>query len=142
MTLAFFGKTSESSAAELSREMAALADSSPPVATGFRGLCLFPSPENPRVLAVGLSPCGGLRFLFDGVREASARAGFGRRGGKKFVPHVTVGRARSGFAGIADIGEPDGMEFFIRRVGLVRSELGPGGSLYFEVGSWALRGAI
>lgn len=142
MTLKFFGQAGESSVAELSKEMAELSASLPPVATGFRGLCLFPNPKNPRVLAVGLSPGDGLRFLFDGVCEASARSGFGRRGGRKFVPHVTIGRARAGFEGIADIGGPDELEFFIRRVGLVRSELGPGGSRYFEEGSWALRGTI
>ena len=57
---------------------------------------------------------------------------------RKFIPHVTIGRIKGSFEGIEKISQADETKFFITRIGLVRSELGPRGSRYTNFKTWTI----
>lgn len=141
VTVRFLGEVAESDVSGLSKDIGKSVCGSGEVESEFSRLRLFPGPKNPRVVAVGLSCGSGFRSLFERVEDALAGKGFGRTKGK-FVPHVTVGRVGGRFGGARGVSGPGRKKFLIRSVGLVASELRPGGSLYSRLITWDLRSAI
>lgn len=140
VTVRFLGEVAESDVSGLSKDIGDRVRGSGEVESEFSRLRLFPGPKNPRVVAVGLSCGSGFRSLFERVEDALAGKGFGRKG--KFVPHVTVGRIGGRFGGARGVSGPGRKKFLIGSVGLVASELRPGGSRYSRLITWDLRGAI
>lgn len=140
-TVRFLGEVAESDVSGLSKDIGECVRGSGEVESEFSRLRLFPGPKKPRVVAVGLSCGPGFRSLFEGVEDALAGNGFGRTKGK-FVPHVTVGRVGGSFGGAKGVSGPGRKKFLIRSVGLVASELRPGGSRYSRLITWDLRSAI
>ncbi len=141
VTLRFLGEVGEADVGGLSRDVGERVSGSGGVESGFSGLRVFPGPRSPRVLAVSLSPSPRFRRLFDAVDAAVSKNGFGGTKGK-FVPHVTVGRVGGVFGGARGVSGPEAERFVIRSVGLVESELRPGGSRYSRVETWNLADGI
>ena len=141
VTLRFLGDVDESCLEGLSADVGSAVCGSGSVESGFDDFCLFPGARNPRVLALGLVKNERFQSLFDKVQGAVLRNGFEMER-RKFIPHVTLGRIRGDFGGIGEIPRPDGTEFFITRIGVVQSELGPRGSRYTGLGTWNLRDGI
>ena len=149
LTLKFMG---DIPAATVERVLEAL----PPVAAGFRpfelsitGLGVFPNPRRPRVLWVGLD--GGLEVLSElqlAVDEAVGRLGLPKEQ-RAFSPHLTLGRVRRDVSEgqLRKIGEvmaaavlPPVPSWPADTVNLMRTELDPGGSQHYLVGSAPIGG--
>ena len=141
VTLRFLGEVAEADVGSLSRDVGERVSGSGGVESGFSGLRVFPGRKSPRVLAVSLSRGPRFSRLFEAVEAAVLKNGFGGTKGK-FVPHVTIGRVRGSFGGARGVSGPGGERFVIRSVGLVGSELRPGGSRYSLLETWDLAGGI
>lgn len=141
VTLRFLGDVDESCLEDISTDVGSAVWGSGSVESGFDGFCLFPGSRNPRVLALGLVKNEQFQSLFDRVQGAVLQNGFEVEK-RKFIPHVTLGRIRGDFEGIRKIPRPDGTGFFITRIGIVQSKLGPRGSRYTSLRTWNLQGDI
>ena len=141
VTLGFLGEVAEPDIGGLSRDVGESVSGSGGVESEFSGLRVFPAQRSPRVLAVVLSCGPRFRRLFEAVEAAVVKNGFGGTKGK-FVPHVTIGRVKGAFGGAGGVSGPEGKKFVIRTVGLVGSELRPGGSRYSRLETWDLADSI
>lgn len=141
VTLRFLGEVPESAVGDISTDIGERVCASDVLKTGFRDILLLPVPKNPRVVAVRLSDGARFRALFNGVEETLWRNGFGKMQ-RKFVPHITIGRGRGNLGGMDRIPGPGKKEFYISRVGLVRSELHSGGSRYTNIKTWDIQDDI
>lgn len=105
-----------------------------PFGIAARGLGVFPDPERPRVLWVGLaegtSALGELARL---VEDASFELGF-PRDPRPFRPHMTIARIRGGNAGVADWlaehGEDDFLASTVEELVVYESRLRRSGAEY------------
>ena len=131
-------------------------ESLPPVAAGFSPfelsisrLGVFPNPRRPRVLWASLD--GGLEVLSElqlAVDEAVGRLGLPKEQ-RAFSPHLTLGRVRRDVSEgqLRKIGEvmataalPSVPPWPADTVNLMRTELDPGGSRHYLVGSSPIGG--
>jgi 2'-5' RNA ligase len=93
VTLKFLGDVDEH---DLPRVVSAVAEASaglPPFHFETTRLGAFPSPRNPRVLWVGVTPVDELFDLQQALESGLAEIGFPRER-RGFHPHITVGRVR------------------------------------------------
>lgn len=141
VTLRFLGDVDESCLENISADVGSAVCGSGSVECGFNDFCLFPGSRNPRVLALGLVKSEQFQSLFDKVQIAVLQNGFEMEK-REFIPHVTLGRIRGDFEGIGEIPRPDGTEFSIKGIGIVKSELGPRGSRYTSLRTWNLQDGI
>lgn len=101
------------------------------------GLGVFPRPERPRVIWVGIE-APELMHLARLVERTTSTLGFTAEE-RPFRAHVTLGRVkdRSGWAPLANAlekyGENDFGTFEVRHVTAFRSDLQRGGSVYTEI---------
>ena len=145
LTLKFLGEVREELAPEILGALTvALAD-----ATCFRlsleGVGTFPNPASARVVWLGVTgDVGRLVALQAAVEEATAGVGM-QRDDRPYTPHLTLGRVKrirrrdawlKGLEGVKNVTLPG---FDVTAVGLIRSELGPGGAKYRELGNVALK---
>ncbi len=108
----------------------------------LRGAAVYPAAGRPRVLWLGLedeTPDKSLARLADRMERAARASGFTPEN-RPFAAHVTLARARRGARPavppvdrIGDLGA-----FVAERVVLYRSELGSGGSRYYEEAAYPL----
>jgi len=135
-TLRFFGDRNPREIAGAAGVLDAVAAAAAPFAVELSGLGVFPGWSRPRVLWVGCAGGGAvLEALARTLERGFQEAGLGRAD-KRFVPHLTLGRWRDPRpADLARAQEACGAVgrvagFRVESVGLIRSRLDPGGSVY------------
>lgn len=143
LTLKFLGNMPEEQLAALGEAMSRSVAS-----TGSFTLCLdrlgaFPSAAHPRVIWAGL---GGeldrLEALYMALEDELTKPGVAHEG-RRFSPHVTIGRVREG----ASVAALPGIElqrpgFTAKEVVLFRSTLKPGGPLYTPLAVSTIGGIV
>ena len=137
ITLKFLGEVPENKLEELDRLLKGIKH--PQFSVEVKGVGVFPSWSNPRVLWVG-AHSEGLFSLQSLVEERVFQLGIPREW-RGFVPHITLGRTKSRI----DISEFRRLEgkyfgtFQVREFWLVRSTLTPSGSIYEVIRSYGLK---
>lgn len=105
-----------------------------PFGLSAHGLGVFPSPEKPRILWVGLTDgAETLQDLFRRLEDASEELGF-PRDTRSFRPHLTIGRIKEGNAGVpewlAAHGEVDCLTSAVEELVVYESRLQRAGAEY------------
>jgi 2'-5' RNA ligase len=147
LTLVFIGALD---AADLPRTIAVLqsaAASAGPFLMAVSGLSGFPPRGVPRVIHVGVQePTGVLEALQKAVESGLVQELGIRQESRRFVSHVTVGRARDRRdcppmeAISAAVENQDFGQVWVDSMVLMSSELRPGGALYTPLHRFALGG--
>jgi 2'-5' RNA ligase len=149
LTMRFLGEQPEARLPALAAAIEAPLAIAPFTVT-WRGLGVFPSPRQPRVIWLGLGD--GARELGQVEREVSRRVG-GLLPGEEatdvtpFHPHLTLGRVKTesrqvNWAAILADGAVDGVSSPITHVSLYRSRGLPGGGGYEELCRGHLTGLL
>lgn len=144
LTLKFFGEIARSRVESLSQAVARAARKSQPFKLTLEGAGSFPPRGTPRVLWLGIGDSSGaLAELQDHLEEECEGIGF-KREERPFRPHLTLARIRSppGARSLARLHQATGfqaLEFSVKALFLMRSELEAGGSRYTEILHHSLR---
>lgn len=136
-TVKFLGDVDPRDLAEICQALAEAARRTPPFRMEVAGAGAFPNLARPRTLWLGAGPGGeGLVALAEAVEIAMTKIGF-RREGRRFEPHLTIGRVRNGGAPQEALGEllAENVDFHggsmeVDEVVLFSSELRPDGPIY------------
>ena len=128
VTLAFLGSVDESAVASID---AAVAGALRPVGP-LRAVRLLPlPPRRPRVLTVEFDdPSGSSVALQGSIAAALSAAGLYEPEHRRWLPHVTIGRARGQVDRRAALPEVPSLEFVPASVSVYRSHLGRGPARY------------
>ena len=111
----------------------------PPAGELRVGRALVLPPRRPRVLAVELEdPTGSCAAVQAAVARALSAAGLYEPEHRRWLAHVTVGRARGPVDRSAPLPVPEPVAFRPEAVTLYRSHLGGGPARYEAVASWSL----
>ena len=136
LTFAYFGELSETQLASSEQAFAALERRAAPRYQLDRW-CLLPTPERPRVLAVGGVSCADDAFV-EAVRGLQRRLGLGTTEARPFLPHVTLRRfASSGTIVLPEEAMP--LALTVRHVGLFVSHRTATGTRYTLRSRYVLR---
>jgi RNA 2',3'-cyclic 3'-phosphodiesterase len=95
LTLKFFGEVEESRISEISTELLNLSKYIQTFTLNCGGLGCFPNIRQPRILWVGIEPEKQLDILQTKIEAACFNKGFAKEG-RKFSPHLTLGRIKTG----------------------------------------------
>jgi RNA 2',3'-cyclic 3'-phosphodiesterase len=145
LTLKFLGEMPETKIPEIMNGIRTAGEGIGPFRLEVKGVGTFPNPKNARVVWIGLSgDIEKLTKLQAAVEDAMVRMGLAREG-RKFTPHLTLGRIK--FIRLRDkwIKTLDEIKnislpvFDVTAVSLMKSELKPSGALYTEMGSVVLK---
>ena len=148
LTLKFLGAVPFSKIDPMRSLLGRLAGNTAPISLHLGPLGMFPNPERPRVVWVGLTgDVGTLAALAAAVDHGVAALGFPAET-RAFSPHITLGRVREGappslavdlqraFAELT--GKGQAVVVLVDRMVLFRSTLTPKGAVHDELGSWQL----
>jgi len=144
LTLKFLGEVNEDRLDEINEKIGSACRGHHSFDLVFRGAGAFPNSRAPRVLWVGTAESHQLSELRDDIESALESAGF-PSDGRKFVPHLTLGRFRSqrGKRTVMDILESMREREFgsvtVSSVSFMRSELRPEGARYSRLASFPLK---
>ena len=147
LTLKFYGEVANARLPDLQAGLARAAGATWPMALTAEGVGVFPNAARPTVVWAGVSgDLAPLQQLQAAVEDEAIRLGF-KPEGRGYQPHLTLGRVNDG-VGPADARrlmaalEPARArhfgEFTPARLSLMKSELGPGGSVYTPLGTVTL----
>ncbi len=114
---------------------------------GIKGIGLFGSRRNPRVLWIGLDGAiDRMGYFRDDLQKGLRRFGI-KEEKRRFKPHLTLGRFRKGaragthlddlLSKYHDLTSP---ECTIKELVLFKSDLKPGGAVYSKLNGWPLIG--
>lgn len=143
VTLAFLGEVPDDKLPALSVRLARAAGRHPPMTLAFAAAGAFPSAKRANVLWLGLR--GGeatLPKLAASLAAGAHRAGAREPERRRFHPHLTLGRARTGLdlrELVESLAAFEGEPWHAGTVHLVRSHLGPH-VRYEPVDAWPLAG--
>jgi 2'-5' RNA ligase len=149
LTLKFLGEVASDRLDEVGRAMQEAVVPHAPFHIDLSGFGAFPDLNRPRVLWVGIeNEDGGLLRVQSALEDRLVDLGFEREG-RRFHPHVTLGRVGRNVRGreARELGKRLG-GFEIDRLGgidvsqvwLIRSELKPSGAVYTQMAAAALKG--
>ena len=149
LTLKFLGDISTAQVDAVERVVAVAVSGFPELSLTLGSAGVFPSCRSPRVLWVGLEgDLDGLAGLQRSVEQATAALGFARER-RRFSPHLTIGRVRSGarpeqtrtaIEGLFAAKVQAAVRLDVRSVDLVRSILLPSGAIYERLAQFPLAG--
>ncbi|NIP39441.1 MAG: RNA 2',3'-cyclic phosphodiesterase [Candidatus Dadabacteria bacterium] len=97
----------------------------------------FPSLSRPRVLYVGFSASEAISDLQGIIDAGLLEAGFDKEQ-RKFIPHVTIGRVKSGFKLAAPLPIIEEKKLVIDKIAVVRSFINTKGSEYKNLSVYEL----
>lgn len=146
LTLKFLGPVEERLVDGLVRTVEKVAAGSPPLELYPAGAGVFPRPKSPRVVWLGLA--GDLEPLIElakGLNAALEPLGFEPEK-RKFNPHLTLGRVKSGRNRLGLIDQVlelrgfKGPPFTARELILFKSDLHPSGAVYTALKEFSLNG--
>lgn len=133
LTLKFLGNVNPDRIPEIKERLKATLASVPCFLTAVSDVGVFPSPERPRVLWVGLENSGSLADLQRKIDAGLAQIGFEPES-KVFSAHLTLGRIKSGKTGwqnaLKNTKKIETEPFEISAVILYESQLTREGSIY------------
>ncbi len=136
LTLKFLGPVERPRVPELAQALEEAAARRPPFRVCFRGAGVFPKPERPRVVWIGISEGGPeLAALQEAIEARIAPLGYPRER-RHFTPHLTIGRVktvhRPGIlaAALAEVEDRVWGDCVVPGVQLIRSQLFPTGPTY------------
>ncbi|UCD72216.1 MAG: RNA 2',3'-cyclic phosphodiesterase [Syntrophobacterales bacterium] len=146
LTLKFFGDIDKEACDEIIDAVGKAVSGVKPFSLTVKGLGAFPSIKNPRVIWLGIEDDGEvLKSLQRAVEEDLRRIGYPGEE-RKFKPHLTLGRVRSGrgksglLVRMEDLFHVDLGEFRVDRLVLFKSDLRPTGPIYSELRDFKLGG--
>ena len=141
LTLRFLGDVSQAALELVKAECRKVA--SPPFKLTVQGLGLFGHGASKAVLWAGLAPCPELAALKEAV-DSALMASLGLAPDKRFKPHLTLARLRSGAASAAQLARRLGdlkiAEFTAQGFTLFKSELTPAKAVHSPLASWPFKG--
>ncbi|MBW1809470.1 MAG: RNA 2',3'-cyclic phosphodiesterase [Deltaproteobacteria bacterium] len=144
MTLQFLSEVDVELLPLLAEELNGAFSKITPFEVEINGIGAFPTPTKPRVIWAGITAGqSGLQALFDQVHRVTEPLGFEREK-RDFRPHVTLGRIRDPRKSSNISRELDKFanhwlgKCQIALVGLMASELNPGGPIYTTLDSFPL----
>jgi len=103
-----------------------------------RGVGVFPGARAPRVLWAGIADHDSLISLQQDIDTGISSLGFEREG-RKYTPHLTLGRFRSSEGKIILLNRMEGYKELslgiidVNHISLMRSDLGPAGAKYTRI---------
>jgi 2'-5' RNA ligase len=104
LTLKFLGDVPEAQTADVCHAVAKAAEQVSPFEIALRGAGAFPHAGRPRTVWIGVDRgADELASLHKAVEKALARLGFPKEG-RRFHPHLTLGRVRRGGAPQRELG--------------------------------------
>jgi 2'-5' RNA ligase len=140
LTLRFLGNVAREAIAELSERVTDEVSSLAPFAVHLGSALVFPSPRDPRVIAVAVEPEAPLASLADGVEHGVVAAGQ-KAERRRFRAHLTLGRVRNRrFPSVGEGAAVDCPAFPVEEVVLFQSDLHRSGAVYTPLECIALRG--
>jgi 2'-5' RNA ligase len=96
LTLKFLGDVPDAQTADVCRAVAKAAEQISPFEIALRGAGAFPHPGRPRTVWLGVDRgAEELASLHKAIEKALAKRGFPKEG-RRFHPHLTLGRVRRG----------------------------------------------
>jgi 2'-5' RNA ligase len=143
LTLKFLGDIPVERVEVLSQAVRDAAASIQPFDLVVKGCGSFPPRGQPRVLWIGIEDAtGSLNQLYQTLETECAAVGFAREE-RPFHPHLTIARLRQpqGARQMAELHKQlgfDGINFRIKAMSVIRSELRPEGSHYSAISTQAL----
>lgn len=135
ITLKFLGRTKEELIPDIKAALTQAASAHSPTMFKLSGAGAFPNMRAPRVIWLGMAGAEGLSSLKSDVEAALIPLGYEPEG-RKFSPHLTIGRVRSKRGNIALRGEIEALsetvfgEVRVAGICLMKSVLSPGGARY------------
>lgn len=146
LTLRFLGNIGEDQIGPAVEAMAEAAAGRGPITVEVRGWGTYPPERRPRVLWLGLGQgAPELEAIFNALEQSLLSRGFGPAD-KKFSPHLTLGRVKSG-RGMGQVfeimkreAEKSFGEYIVGHITLFQSRLHPAGSVYTVLGESGLHG--
>ncbi len=135
LTLCFIGDIGEEHTEDMTDAIREAVEGTGPFDISIRGMGSFPGRKGPRIAWIGAESGGILEGLAERIANNMDDKGVGHDL-KKFVPHITIGRARdfNGSQSASDIiSKYEDTEFFTYecdRIILYNSELRPEGAAY------------
>ena len=142
VTLRFLGAIESDAVPAIFRAVAASVFPLAAFSVCLGALHAFPSPQRPRVLALGLEPEAKLAELAAAVERGVVAAGFALEP-RPFRAHVTLARVHAGRRPVLEgVPGPEPAQFTAREATLFESQPGSGGSLYTPLERMALGGSV
>lgn len=145
LTLHFLGDCGEQMIPSVKAALIEAASVSLPFYIGLDGVGAFPCVSSPEVIWVGIGEGKReIEALYHSVSSRLARLGI-QEEERKFSPHITIGRVRSGRninylrKAIEDSPFPSSSSTLVDRVILFSSKLSPGGPIYTPLSEAMLR---
>ena len=143
LTLRFFGDCDQETLDKIAEAMVSVGVQKRPFRLQVSGLGAFPTADRPRVFWLGLHDHGRLLELYDDLEAQLETAGIPKEG-RRFAPHLTLGRARQRIFGAQKALERnrdlDCGELPVKQLILYSSELRPQGALHLPLHSVDLGG--
>ncbi len=145
LTVVFMGNVEASRISPICEAVGRICKAHNPFRIGVKGIGLFGSRRNPRVLWIGLAgDVDRMAGLRDDLQKGLVP--FGIKGEERpFRPHLTLGRFRDGAKGDGALDDLlsryetlTGPDCLLKELTLFRSDLKPGGAVYTRIGAWAL----
>ncbi len=135
LTLKFLGKTPEDLLPRIGESLSEIALSYEPFCIRIYGMGVFPNSKFTRVIWVGIEDSDSIENLQRDIESAMESLGYPKEG-RKFHPHLTLGRVRSQKGMAHVIHELDTLKnkdfgsIGISNIRLMQSELRPKGAQY------------
>ncbi|MBW1783787.1 MAG: RNA 2',3'-cyclic phosphodiesterase [Deltaproteobacteria bacterium] len=147
LTMVFMGNVPEAQLGPIGEAAGGVCREYAPFHIQLKGLGLFGSRRNPRVLWVGLGGDRDRMSCFRGDLQKALKP-FGIKEEKRpFRPHLTLGRFRKGVKSGAHLGDLlakyedlNSPQTLLNELVLFRSDLNPGGAVYTKQRTWPLTG--
>jgi len=140
LTLRFLGNVDREAVSELAESVAEEVAPVTPFAIHLGGALVFPSPRNPRVIALAVEPEADLASLAERVERGVVAAGLPAER-RRFRAHLTLGRVRNRrFPAVDEAATIDCPAFPVDEIVLFQSDLRRAGAVYTPLERIALRG--
>jgi 2'-5' RNA ligase len=140
LTLHFLGNVAREAIAELAQRVTEQVAPLAPFAIHLGGALVFPSPKNPRVVALAVEPEAPLTSLAERVERGVVAAGLPAER-RRFRAHLTLGRVRNRrFPSVDGEASIDCPAFPVDEVVLFQSDLHRTGAVYTPLERITLQG--